>query len=96
MIHSLANYPIYEPPYRQGPNFLRHLPGKSDEEYRGLLREFLERGRENFVHFMDHRHERLAALGAFLAKFDLNMDTNDDGLAAVSAWCPHNRYRASP
>ena len=90
MFDALADYPIYEPPYRQGPNFIRHLPGKSKEEYRRLLREFLERGRENFVHFVGHRHERLTALGKFLAKFHVNTGTDDEGLAAVSAWLPHN------
>jgi hypothetical protein len=88
--HALTDYPIYEPPYRQSPNFLRHLSGKSDEESKRLLREFLERGRENFVHLVDHRHERLTALRKFLTKFEVSMGTDDEGLAAVSAWLPHN------
>jgi hypothetical protein len=90
MFDALADYPIYEPPYRQGPSFIRRLPGKSEENYRRLLREFLERGRENLVHFVDHRHDRLTALGKFLAKFHVNTGTDDEGLAAVSAWLPHN------
>jgi len=83
MLEALIDYPAYEPLHRQGPNSPRHLP---DQE----VRAFAARGRENFSHFKEHRKERLGALKAFLAKFGVDMDLEDKGLAAVSAWLPGN------
>lgn len=80
MSDAYADYPIYEPPHRQGPDCPRHL----------LIQEFHARGSENFSYFMEHRRARLAAVGRFLAKFDVTMGIDDTGLAAVSAWCPGN------
>jgi hypothetical protein len=47
-----------------------------------------EQGQENFRYFLEHREARMAALSAFLEKFDVKMGFDDVGLAAVSAWCP--------
>jgi len=71
---SLKDYPTYDPPHRQGPNYLRHLRGKSDHEYHLLLAEFAERGRENFSYFMEHRDKRIAALRTFLRSSRCNLD----------------------
>jgi hypothetical protein len=83
MSEALVDYPVYEPPHRQGPHGPRHL---SDQE----AREFWARGKENFSHFMERRKERLDALRTFLARFDVAMDLEQAGLAAVSAWLPGN------
>jgi hypothetical protein len=83
MSKALVDYPVYEPPHRQGPNGPRDL---SDQE----AREFWARGKENFSHFMEHRIERQDALRAFLANFDVAMTLEQAGLAAVSAWLPGN------
>jgi hypothetical protein len=82
MSQALADYPVYEPPHRQGPNAPR---GSSDEE----ARAFAARGRENFVYFEERRAARLSALRAFLAKFDVVAGL-EEGLAVVSAWLPGN------
>jgi hypothetical protein len=87
---ALADYPVYEPPHRQGPNFRYKAPDESDDQYHRATKEFLARGEENFIHLMAHRHERLAALRAFLSKFDIASGVDDVGLSAVSAWCPGN------
>jgi hypothetical protein len=81
MLEALADYPVYEPLHRQGPNCPRHL---QDRE----AREFAARGRDNFSYFMAHRAERLSALKGFLAGFGLSVDLQDNGLGAVSAWLP--------
>jgi hypothetical protein len=83
MSQALADYPAYQPLHRQGPNCPRHLP---DQE----AREFAARGRENFQYFTEQRPERLRALEAFLAKFDLVANLQNEGLAAVSGWLPGN------
>jgi hypothetical protein len=90
MTDAMVGYPVYEPPYRQGPNHPSHLQIKGDEEYARLFREFLAQGRENFAYFMESRDARLAALRAFLTKFEVTIGLDDTGLAAVSAWCPEN------
>jgi hypothetical protein len=90
MAHALADYPVYEPPHRQGPAYLRRRPSQTEEEYGVLFSDFVERGRENFHHLMAHRDERMSALSTFLAKFGMEMGFDDAGLAAVSAWCPGN------
>jgi len=87
---ALADYPIYEPPHRQGPNCPRHLRNQGEAAYRQHIQEFDARGRENFSYFMEHRHARLTTLTTFLAKFGVTMGVDDVGLAAVSAWCPGN------
>jgi hypothetical protein len=90
MSDALLDYPVYAPPYRQGPNYPRHLQIKGEDVYGRLLREFTARGRENFTYFLEQRNARLTALGIFLAKFGVMMGIDDTGLAAVSAWCPGN------
>jgi len=57
-------------------------------EYEILLHRFIQRGHENFDYFLEHRGARMAALAAFLEKFDVKLGLDDRGLAAVSAWCP--------
>src|SRR6478736_4412219 len=81
---ALADYSLYEPPHRQGPNALRRRQDQSEEEYFRLLREFIARGDENFRYFMEQRSARLAALYAFLRKFGVDGSLDDSGLAAVS------------
>ena len=91
MASALADYPIYDPPHRQDRNWQRRPVGESyDEEDLRLMREFNARGRENFSYFMNHRDERLTALGTFLAKLGVIMDLDETGLASVSAWLPGN------
>jgi hypothetical protein len=90
MLDAVADYPVYQPPHRQGPNHPNRLRIKGDEKYIHSFRDFLARGRENFEYFLENRETRLAALQAFLAKFDVKMSRDDAGLAAVSAWCPDN------
>ena len=90
MFEALADYPVYEPPYRQGPNHPSQLLNRGKEEHFKSYRDFLAHGRENFTYFMEHRDARLAALGTFLEKFEVKMDIDDNGLNSVSAWCPQN------
>lgn len=90
MLPMLADYPAYDPPHRQGPNFLRRPPRQSEVEHEILLLRFIERGHENFSHFLEYRAARMTALAAFLDKFDVKMGFDDAGLAAVSAWCPRH------
>ena len=89
----LVDYPIYQPPHRQGPNYIRQA---DSTEYRQSLSEFAARGRENFAYFIDQRLARIAALQTLLAKFSVHAGIDDFGLAAVSAWCPGNCGRSSP
>jgi len=81
MLEALADYPVYEPLHRQGPNCPRHFP---DQE----MQEFAARGRDNFAYFMEHRAERLNALKGFLAGFGVSIDLQEPGLATVSTWLP--------
>jgi hypothetical protein len=90
MLSLLDDYPLFEPPYRQGPNVSGQSAGQSFDDYERSFREFVARGEENLSYLLAHRRERLAALRAFLAKFDVEVDTDDAGLSAVSAWCPGN------
>ncbi len=90
MSELLAEYPVYEPPYRQGRDFPRRTRNQDEDEYFRLGREFAARGEENFAYFLAQREVRLAALGGFLRKFDVTMGLDDAGLQAVSAWCPGN------
>ena len=90
MLRAMADYPPYEPPHRQGPNFLDRVSRQGEVEYEVLLQRFTDRGRENLDYFLKHREVRMNALSAFLEKFDVQMGFGDAGLAAVSAWCPQN------
>jgi hypothetical protein len=91
MFKLLHDYPVYEPPHRQGPNCLNQGAGQNADEYHRYIREHVARGEENLYRLRQaHRHERLAALRAFLSKFDVELYTDDAGLSAVSAWCPGN------
>jgi hypothetical protein len=88
ILRALADYPAYDPPHRQGPNFLRRPPDRSEVEHEILLRQFLKRADENFRYFLEQRAARMTALSEFLMKFDVKMELDDAGLASVSAWCP--------
>jgi hypothetical protein len=91
MFDLLHDYPIYEPPHRQGPSFLCQGARQRVDEYHRYIREFVARGEENLYCLRQaHRSERLVALRTFLSKFDVEVDTDDAGLSAVSAWCPGN------
>jgi hypothetical protein len=91
MFDLLHDYPVYEPPHRQGPNCLNQDARQSTDEYVRSVQELVARGEENVYRLRQaHRHERLAALRAFLSKFDVEVCTDDTGLGAVSAWCPGN------
>jgi hypothetical protein len=91
MFDLLHDYPVYEPPHRQGPGLPPQGSRQSDDEYHRNIREHVARGEENLYRFRQvHRHERLEALRAFLSKFDIEVYTDDAGLSAVSAWCPGN------
>lgn len=87
MAQSLTDYPIYDPPHRQGPNFVREPDSPASRQQ---SREFVERGRENFAYSLDNRAARLAALRSFLAKFSVDATLDESGLTAVSTWCPGN------
>jgi hypothetical protein len=60
------------------------------DEYIRSVQKFVARGEENLSHLRARRRERLAALRAFLSKFDVAVDIDDAGVSAVSAWCPGN------
>jgi hypothetical protein len=87
---ALVDYPLYEPPHRQGPNNPRHTRGQGEESYRRFIQEHNARSKENFAHFMTHREARLTALASFFRKFAMIIGVDDRGLSAVSAWCPGN------
>ena len=38
--------------------------------------------------FLKHRNQRIEALSGFLAEFEVELSLNDEGLMAVSEWCP--------
>lgn len=40
------------------------------------------------AYFLDNRNRRVEALSRFLAKFDVALSVDDEGVRAVSAWCP--------
>jgi hypothetical protein len=44
----LLDYPLYEPPHRQGPNFLRRRQNQTEEEYVSHIHEFVARSDQNF------------------------------------------------
>jgi hypothetical protein len=44
--------------------------------------------REYTNYFLDNRNRRVEALFNFLAKFDVALSLDDEGVKAVSAWCP--------
>lgn len=46
----------------------------------------LGNAKENFSYFKQHVPNRLRVLRDFLKKFEIDADTTDDGLAAVSGW----------
>jgi hypothetical protein len=89
---ALVDYPLYQPPHRQGPNFLRRRPDQNEEDYARYVREFAARADQNFLYFMDQRAMRLAALQAFLGKFGVSTNLDDASIASVSAWLPDNGY----
>jgi hypothetical protein len=89
---ALSDYPLYQPPHRQGPNFLRRRQNQAEEEYVSYIHEFVARSDQNVLYFMEQRAARLAALQAFLGKFGVSASLDDAGLASVSAWFPDNGY----
>lgn len=89
---ALLNYPLFEPPHRQGPNFLRRSQGQTEEEHLNYIHEFIARSDQNFLYFMDQRPTRLAALRAFLGTFGASTSLDDDGLTSVSTWFADNGY----
>jgi hypothetical protein len=88
----LADYPLYLPPHRQGPNFLRRRHNQTEEEYVSYIHEFVARSEQNFLYFMEQRATRLAALQAFLGTFGVSASPDDAGLASVSAWLRDNGF----
>lgn len=92
MSTALLEYPLFEPPHRQGPNVLRRREGQTEEEHLKYTHEFVARSDQNFLYFMEQRATRLAALRAFLGTFGVDASLDDAGLASVSAWFPDNGY----
>ena len=86
------DYPLYQPPHRQGPNFLRNRESHSEDDYGRYIHEFTARSDQNFLYFMEQRATRIAALQAFLGKFGVSASLDDAGLASVSAWMAENGY----
>jgi hypothetical protein len=74
---ALIDYPLYQPPHRQGPNSLRQIANQSEEDYFRQTREFVARSDQNFLYFMDQRATRLAALQGFLSKFGVSASLDD-------------------
>lgn len=89
---ALLNYPLFEPPHRQGPNFLRRRQDQTEEEHLNYIREFMSRSDQNFLYFMDERPTRLAALRKFLGTFGVSAGLDEAGLASVSTWFVDNGY----
>ena len=89
---AIADYPLYQPPIRQGPNFLRRTPQQSEEDYVRYAREYVARSEQNFEYFMGQRTARLTALQTFLQEFGVHASLDDIGLANVSVWCPDNDF----
>jgi hypothetical protein len=89
---ALVDYPLYQPPHRQGPNCLRRRDNQTEEAYVSYIYEHVARSDQNFLFFMEQRATRLAALQTFLGKFGVNASLDDTGLASVSAWFPDNGY----
>ena len=71
---ALVSYPPYTPPaWKADPN---------PEAMRAASFQYRD-------HFLACREARLEALRAFLANFDVSLNTDDTGLMAVSTWLPH-------
>jgi hypothetical protein len=88
---ALVDYPLYQPPYRQGA-FLRRRPDQTEEDFARYSHEYAARSQQNFLYFMDQRATRLVALQAFLGRFGVSASLDDAGLASVSAWFPDNDF----
>ena len=52
---TLMDYPLYQPPHRQGPNFLRNRESHSEDDYGRYIHEFTARSDQNFLYFMEQR-----------------------------------------
>ncbi|MCC8981127.1 hypothetical protein [Bradyrhizobium acaciae] len=96
LLPVIADYPLYQPPHRQGPNFLRRTLDQSEEAYLKTIPEFVARADENFAYFMEQRASRVASLKLFLAKLGVSADFDDAGLASLSHWFPQNSFALVP
>jgi hypothetical protein len=90
LFDALADYPVYAPPYRQGPNHAIGAQSVNDDASRKSFADFLTRGQENFAYFLRNQEGRISSLRAFLNKFEVKLDTDDAGISVASAWCPVN------
>jgi hypothetical protein len=88
---ALMDYPLYQPPHRLGP-FLRRHQDQTEQDYMRYRNEYVARSEQNFLHFMEQRTTRLAALQGFLGKFGVTAGLDDTGLASVSAWFVDNSF----
>jgi hypothetical protein len=73
MAQALASYPPYAPP--------RYNPDPTPESMRAASAQYEE-------YFLGSMPARLEALRAFLANFDVALNSDDTGLRAVSTWMP--------
>ena len=87
---ALVDYPLYEPPHRQGPHYLRRRDNQTEDSYVSYVHQYVARSDQNFLFFMEQRATRLAKLQTFLGKFGVSASLDDTGLASVSAWFPDN------
>ena len=92
LLPLLMEYPVYEPPHAQCPNYLRRHTDQTEEAYSRYIHEYIARSEENFLFFMEQRLARLSALQAFLGRLDVSASLDDAGLASVSTWFPDNGY----
>lgn len=86
---AIATYPLYSPPYRQGPNYAR-----SDAPHGILTKEFCAAfaalSDAKFSFFLKHKFERLGIFREFMSSMGVVASLDEEGLKAVSIWCPGN------
>jgi hypothetical protein len=74
LAEALVGYPPYTPPeWTLDPN------PEAIRSSHYLYRDYV----------LSSKQARLEALGAFLANFDVTLNTDDPGLMAISTWLPH-------
>lgn len=67
---------------------LADYPPYSPPKWNAEVQSIGDAANEYRAYFFDNRKHRVEALRRFLAKFDVELNRDDDGVKAVSAWCP--------
>lgn len=85
---ALGAYPIYNPPHRQSPNFLR-MKNADPTAHTLYIEEFTQRSDENFRYFLDQKSFRIEALRGIIRWMDISNNFfrfDDAELQSISQW----------